>query len=448
MRTLTKNNLYFLLFTVCALAIFLPIYSVEAISTSPSLSTGPPILRGTNQVRKITLLRNPDDIGDIKINVKTDRGLSEYVEIKKEITMYEGQNSLEYEIVILSKTLENDNYKGEISFLSEPKIKDSKVLNNQLGVTVIKGATLPINFSITGEEVVSYILSDTQIDDTEINKPIYFTYSINNTGTVDWKPDQIRIVFLDVKDETNVVSHTITSEHISNIQPGIDQQMHEINTSLLEGKYKSRANFYKNGKLVESLESRDFNVFAAGTFKSNGELVSVSTNKNEYNFNEKIKLSASFKNTGEVPIGGVLITEIYKSDALIDILRSEKVIVGVGSSSLFTHFFDVKTHGSYDLVSYIKYNNKQSNTIQKSLIVIKQKGFLQIVNSKIGLLIISIVILLMVFLYSWNRKRLSNKLWSDHISQDVNAVGVSNDIQNVTNEDVLNKEAVNKKDLN
>lgn len=405
---LKKQFISFIFFI--AILLILPIHNLNALGISPPNSTGQSILRGTTQIRKILIGRAPNELGDLLIEVKPDDQILPYIK-EDTFTLLDGQENFEYNLEIDPGIAPNGEYKGTVSFLKVPvenldKTEDKGGLN----IVVRSGVSLSVNFSVTGEQIISYDLVDIYTRSIEVGQPLYLTYKVNNTGNVDWKPDQIDLILESTKDTTNKYYYSISSEYIKPLPPGLNEQAFALEIPFIEGEYRAHATFIKDNNLIGELVSNKFNVYAAGAFKQSGELLSISTNKEEYNALDNIKLSAIFNNTGEVPIKGILITELFKDDDLLDVFRSEENVVDIGLDNIFSQIVKLKEPGEYTFKTYVKYANKQTNILEKNILVSEPEKTLvsnlfDSLNTIVGLLIIALLTIIFAIIYAKKRNK-------------------------------------------
>lgn len=361
MNTKTRQRFLSAFFSIAVL--ILPFSAGAAIGLSPPSVYAPSVFRGIEQEFSMRLSRSGSVAEPLTINIEKRGDFANYIEGPSEIVMAAGEDSAIYEFKIVPTEAANGDYEVIISFLVG--VSDPTVATEGSSVKIVTGVSGVVRFSVSGEEVVAYKVSNLSSSDTEIGQPLFMSLSIQNKGNVEWRPEKIQLTFLDANDATNIVSETILGEKISTVKPGGETSsvVLESMSKLIEGTYTVAADVYYKGEVVESLESFKFTVYPSGTLAQRGELSIVTTNKTVYELGEKIKLDAVFENTGEIQVKGVLMTEIFKGDDYVDLVRAEEIYVDKGEKSNMSLIIDLDESGEYKLSSSVKYGNKQTESI-------------------------------------------------------------------------------------
>ncbi len=131
-----------------------------------------------------------------------------------------------------------------------------------------------------------------------------------------------------------------------------------------------------------------FSVYPKGTLAQSGTIESVALGKTVFTSNETIPLKAIFKNTGQVPLNGVLMVDLYKEGTYIDVVRGDELTVGIGEESEFTALLQPKGSGEFTLNSYVKYGSRKSNTFVVDFTV-ETTLFATILNSLLGVFLLA-----------------------------------------------------------
>ena len=305
---------------------------------------------------------------DLNLKVTPHGESSKYLTFDDKFTVNAQTNPSEYTFYIDAKTAAQGNYETILTFTNDQKAETTntknstkkKTTSNQ--VSIIQGASLIIRFKITGDEIVSYELLDSQLLDTETNLPLYINYTLKNTGNVDWKPSKIILTINDTDDDTKFEIFEITNDKIPLLNPGeITENKIELPHRLLTGKYTSTLKFFdKSNNDIGAIQTKTFNIFPPNTLKQKGDLIDLNTIKTNYKPSELIKLNAIFLNNGNIPVTGVLITEIYKDDEIIDIIKGEQLNINSKNQAHFSEIIKLSKIGKYKISSYIEYGNKKT----------------------------------------------------------------------------------------
>lgn len=387
-----------------------------AISTSPGKVEIPNILRNSTQTRTVIIGRELSDVQNTTTFVVQPRGeFSQYITGPAEFTMIPGEQAVEYTFDISPQDLANDTYETYFDFL--PKITNQSEdqtqnkNNNGANVSVTRGVTLIVRFTVTGDEVIDFHVDNLQVKDTEVNEPLFASIDVYNTGNVLWKPDSIELLLTSTTDANDIVTATITQADIQATQPGAQQTVDfSTNTLVVAEKYRARAKIYYHNAVVADIQSNNLvTVYSPGTMKQQGELLSLTTNKTEYNPNEKIKVEGRFKNTGEIVLEGVLITEVYQADEMKELLRSQEFVIDTDEEVVFPQIIQLATPDTYTLSSYVEYGNK--TTAARTVSIIVKNNVLAWFSSPVGggFVLGGIVVILFVGVLLYKRLRGNRK---------------------------------------
>ena len=414
---LKLNILFLILLAYFFVGIFLPLSSVLAVGISPGKIEVSNILKNTTQSKTVNIQRDPDNLkGEAVYSVVFKGDYAHYISGSATVVIPDGQQSTNYTFEISPQDAPVGDYQVFLDFIPPAgETTTAKNDNNnqvKIGADILKGMTLTVNVHVTGEELLDYEVSNLQARDTEVGQPIYAGIDVDNQGNVEWRPDQIDFSFVDATDENKIFKATLLADKISITKPGQKQTLNlEIDNILAIGQYYIQAQVYDQDKSVANLSSQNiFSVFPAGTLAQRGELISLTTNKELYVPYEKIKLSANFKNTGEIAANSILITEIYKDNTLQDLQKGEETLVDKGENAELTQIFSLAEEGIYTFSAVVEYGSKITAT---KTITVQVKNAASFWTSAWGLsVILGLVIffiLIGVLLYRYLRnKRLDN----------------------------------------
>jgi hypothetical protein len=389
------------LFSVCLFFLVLSAHRAEAIGISPPIVNMPHVLKGGSQAQTILIFRDSDAKGDVTIAAKPRGVFARYLVAPAELIIPNNKDSAAYTFQVAPKDAAVGNYEVLMDFFQTEKKAGEDQGNKGAAsaqVSVIRGVTAIIRFSVSGDQVLSYRLVDFQAMDSEIDLPLPFKYNIENTGNVDWKPSKIEIAIKDVIDPTKSDNLVADGKDLDLIIPGgITESSLQLKHNLLEGTYIATAVFYDNDKVAGELSSQQFRIYPPGTLKQSGELTSLKTNKDQYKMGEKIKLTANFKNTGEVSTQGLLVTEIYQGQELLDELRSEKVDANKGEEVELSQIVDLLKPGAYTFTSYVEYGNKKTPAKSTNITIQDQQSMPTMIYAGGFAAIVIIIIALVAF---------------------------------------------------
>jgi hypothetical protein len=72
----------------------------------------------------------------------------------------------------------------------------------------------------------------------------------------------------------------------------------------------------------------------------------------------------TFKNTGEIPTKAQLNIETYKDGQLIDVVKSEQLLIQPLTAENLTAYYKLPSPGNYKMIGYIIYGIKKTQTIE------------------------------------------------------------------------------------
>ncbi|MFH0818372.1 MAG: hypothetical protein V1898_00005 [Patescibacteria group bacterium] len=398
-----------------SLAVFLFIIAFVAVPQVKAVTIGviPPsidaksVLIGGKQTKNVLIQIGDQHINAVKFNVRFRGDYGQFLEGPNELIIPIGHQEATYYFNINAHELGVGNYSAFIDFLvDQPPTTD--VATSGSGASVVAGLTIPVSFAVSGDQVLDYSIISFQVIDTEINKPLYLSYNIYNNGNILFKPEKIEITCQDIEDDTNVKTYIINGDELDFTPAGENSEVSlRLNHDLIEGTYIANAKFYYNNEVVESLDSQQFRVFASGTLQQQGELVDVTTNKNEYAPGENIKIDATFSNTGDIPVKSVLVTEIVDvNNSIKDLLRSNELEINKKEKGTLSIITSILEPGTYTLNSYVEYGNKKTAVENNTITVIEDKSGLKSTwGSVIALVLIIVIIFFIVFFLKRRKKK-------------------------------------------
>jgi hypothetical protein len=408
--------------SVCLL-IFVP-FPAQALGLSPPLIEVDSLLRGTTQTHSFGIYRAPSDIGDVYIKVIPDESTQDFFVLDETvIVMLDGQNQIDYEFGITPGNASNGLHELKLRFFKTPKPSTDQ---SGSAVSVVTGVTAQIFVTVGGEEHLEYALSSIFVDVTEEGLDVPVTYTVHNTGNVDWRPGKIIFAFFNV-DSERVGEYTLEASDIEPVKAGQSNQSFKVRVpaQLAKGAYTVRATFFDGEEEVGAVESvQPFEVLPPGSLAQSGMLMGVSVNKETYTPGEKVKVSAVFKNDGEVEVTAVLVLELSRDGNIVDLLQGEEYEVPSGEEFVFSQLVDVFDEGAYEINAIVEYGKKQTQArqvmfevrepVQESVVVGTTLSFF---NSVLGVAMIGISLILIVILVLILKRRVARSKSNEFTSQ-------------------------------
>ena len=390
-----------ILVVVLAMALLVP--RVQAIGISPPIIQATDILRNSAQSYSVSLLIQDPAPYDMYFSAEPRGEYGHYLKGASEVVIPQGKTSVVYDFELEPIDAAIGSYNLQLAFTEKQKAAPSE--NGAEGgakVVVLQGAILVISMGVTGEERVSYEITRAQFEDTEPRIPLIGTYTVRNTGNVEWKPDRIEVEAYEVADPENKAMFEVKSEAIPLVKPGkvLDAKI-SLGHKLTEGRYRAKVRFYYKDAMIQELETPPFSVFQVGTLDQAGELVEVTTNKTTYNVGEQVVLRGLFKNTGDVTVEGQLETQVYKDGAFVNLEVSRTLNIDRRQETVFEQFIKMNEPGEYTLEVAATYGTRK--TPAQKITITVQSGTLSAVGNMyitialLSLFVIGVIIFLILF---------------------------------------------------
>lgn len=377
-------------------------HSTFAISISPPEIEAENVLRGVSQTKSIRVGRLPSETGDLTVKVSARGDYASYLIFEPSFVIPAGQDAVEFEFQINGGSASSGTYQVPLTFSLIPTITAEE---GTAVVGILAGATAMINFTVSGEEVVGYSFLSLGVSDLESDDHPYATFTVMNTGNVDWRPERVDLTFTNQLDATSAATASIEGSTFELIGPGeTSEQILEIKQTLPEGAYTLSADVVGKDASTSQLVSQQFSVFAPGTLKQSAQLLSVTSKKSVYEFGEKILLEGTLLNDGQVPVTGTLMTEVYKDGEYIDLLTGEEAMAGIGEEVEVTQIFEPQEAGAYTFTTYAKYANRKTQTFDLDVTVNAGASTLSFLNSSVGLAALVAAFLIPFGFIAWRRR--------------------------------------------
>lgn len=372
-------------------------HGVHAISVSPPVIEAPQVLRGMGQKASTIIGRIPSEVGELTLSVSTRGEFASYILFEPTFIIPAGELNRVYEFTIDGATAPVGTYQVPMTFsLAAAKPVASSAVGQSM--SVITGATIFINFTVTGDQIVSYTFDNLNISAMESDDAPILEFSMTNTGNVDWKPQGAKVILTNIFDAAAIVEDFIPGEKFSLIAPGESSRQNiSLSKILAEGSYKAVADISYADGVVGTLSSQEFTVVAPGSLLQAGSLMTATAPKSNFDIGSRIPVNASFLNTGEVPLRGVFTVEVSRDGTYEDIIVGDEFTLGVAETADLSVMVSPKGTGEYSLKSYVKFANRKSNSID---VVVNVSGTTAVAgnfaNSPMGIAVIIGAVLFVV----------------------------------------------------
>ncbi|MDP2948185.1 MAG: hypothetical protein Q8P22_01430 [Chloroflexota bacterium] len=246
----------------------------------------------------------------------------------------------------------NGPHSGKISFQSVLPTEENPE-SSAVGVSI--GVAAKVEVDVTGEQKLTGAVVDIAISDVEVGYPLRIRTKFQNTGNVKAKPQ----IGLQVKDaQAAVVGEGSYSD--TAVDPGATNVINsDWDTS---GKDPGD---YVAGVAVSladaQLDARqlNFRILPRGALTRQGVLEELTLDNAPY-AGAVAKISAHFRNIGQIETRATFLGEIYYKTTLVKALSGAERLVQVGETASLEIFADVPQAGSYTVSGKVNYEGKET----------------------------------------------------------------------------------------
>ncbi len=360
---MAKKNIGKKIITALALALFfLPNSALANMGISPPTVQVDDILQNVPYVITVRVYREVYD-KDQLILVTFDGTDARFLEGESQFFMPSGMQYYEYELTILPKQAAVGEYSARVDFA--PEKPDTEIVNGT-GTAVRRGVSLILGFSVTGDELVDFAITNVEYFPVEEDGEVTTQFDVVNEGNVEWRPDSVVITIVDPVTGEVIGTETISGSQIDYLAPGESMTITQLlSLTLPTGNYIVTADFMFGGEVVYT-ESHDLEVLPAGTLSQIGELTKLKASKEIYSVGEVSQLIGYFSNLGQVPYVGTMTVEIYDlgNNSLFQTVFSDQLSIDSEANVIFDATAVLDRAGDFRAVAFVDYGKKQSGTQQ------------------------------------------------------------------------------------
>lgn len=379
------------------------------IGLSPSSVDAKDLLRDRVVEKTVNLQR---DLADVPLTLQaTFKGPdARFITGPEFIEFDAGQFSTTYTFQIAPDVAATGAYSATIDFLPV----NAADAPTGTGFGIRRGVTLKVGFTVTDKEIVDYSVLHSEMRPTEVGLPFFFTYTLDNTGNVEWRPDRIVFSFKDIFTDAPVGEITLDGEDLDYGVPGnVSAIQTEVEHELPPNNYSVEVKFYENDEIVH-LDTGTLVVFEAGTLAQEAVIDGVTTNKLVYRPGENIKVTGRLQNTGHLVVTGIMVTEVYSgTDELVDILTSDPREVAPGEVGEVDQFVKLNDAGEYRVEAHFEYASSKATETASTVIQVEGISLISGLNILpfvlLGLAAL-LLILLVIFIYLRKKRRRAPKV--------------------------------------
>ena len=272
------------------------------------------------------------------------------------------------------------NYSGTIFIETIPdEVEESG------GVATKLLARVFVNIEIIGDQILSGVVNDLYVEDTEPGYPLKIKTIFKNTGNVVATP---KITVTILKDTTVLDSFT----YEENVKPAVLYTIvakWNTTSSNAPGDYMANVDVSLDGEILTS-KNIPFKLWPEGTFSRQGNLTKIFI-EGDLKKGSLLKIKATFKNTGQILSKAKFIGEVYKDGSLIDTVSSEEFEIERDNEAVLVSYLRLGSNGDYMIKGKVVYSGKKTPEVEIPLKVGKSMpGFEGISLIAVMLLLIMI----------------------------------------------------------
>jgi hypothetical protein len=339
--------------------LFTAIYG-SGIGASPGTLKFENVLRGS-YAEKTILVSNPDTT-PIEVLVSSS---SDWFNFSTTNFTVEGKSS--YRLVVYLRTpddVANGMYNGTIDMAVTP----TSSINSGMGMVIAVGVTILTSVKITDNQTLSGKVVDIGVKDAEVGNRITFSVTFLNQGNVKARP-AIQIDLLSLAQGKEPIRSATFNEN--EVLPSKTEalQLFVNSSGMAPGQYWANVSVSLGGTPLTSRQLT-FDILEKGTLAAEGELVEVRSDS-WVNVKEIVKISAVFKNTGDVKVSAKFKGEVFSGENLVANLESDELEVDSGETATLPTYFTPTETGSYTVSGFVVYSKKTTET-KSSIINVNQ----------------------------------------------------------------------------
>jgi hypothetical protein len=222
--------------------------------------------------------------------------------------------------------------------------------------TAVVGAAagIAVSLTVTGIQNLSGTVSQIAVPDAEVEYPLRATLKFRNTGNVTASPR----VDVDLIRDGVVLKSWSSAD--TEVKAGREEFLSiEVDTTGLEtGDYTADVRVFLDGGVIAS-ESQAFALLPYGTLSRRGA-ISYMTLDGFPSLKTPAKIEVAFFNSGDIDTRAQFIGEVYRDGQLVDVIKSEEILVLVREDDVLAAYFKPDQAGAYTVVGYVVYEGKRT----------------------------------------------------------------------------------------
>jgi hypothetical protein len=259
----------------------------------------------------------------------------------------------------------NGNYSAMLIF-RESSTDES---TTQTRLSVKTGVSVQFHIEVTGRQVRKYSVSSIRLLDTELGDDSIIILNIINTGNVEAAPDSLDIDVYDLAWQVQQAS--ISSPVIGTIPPHSSGNLVlKVALGLGEGEHQALIKVIDSGE--DMLEKKAiFRIVPQGTLGKKGDLTMLDV-PGSIRLGDTCRIDAQFENTGDLPVSAVLVSELYKGNRLLEVVKSDENEIYPGETGQLAAYIVPSEEGKFSVVGHVVYENKKTQERSGTLTVSRE----------------------------------------------------------------------------
>lgn len=393
-------------FALC-MPLFIPRDMAHAISMSPPTIDATKVLQGVSQKATVYIGRLPAEVGELEITVSARGDYAGMLQFEPLFIIPADVETYAYEFTMNSGDAAEGTYQVPMNFaltrMENPAAEAVEATSGGTSMSVITGATIMVNITVSNEKVLSYSLEDVSVAPLESDDAPALTIGVVNTGNVEWIPSGFTVTFTSLADPTSVKEHAVATDGVAAVPVGERTQLLvEVPTTLAEGAYTVTVKANDAGGVVTETTSLSFTVMPPDTLQLGATLAEVAVSESLVETGTTIALQGNLKNTGQMLLKGKLTVEVYRDGEYVDVVVGEEVKTLPGESAEVSVPVKLGGAGAYTLKSFIAYSGLKSNIVE-SPVTVEGSALAEVFNSPYMLAAIVLAILAATGIIAYRR---------------------------------------------
>lgn len=233
-----------------------------AIGASPGVIVSGKLERLEIVEHTTKLLRSPNETGELYFSLSVRGEAAEYITVPETVRFSESEESVPLSFSIETGNIPSGKHRAMIDVVQK---KSTQTKSNDLSLRVANGISIPVQFSVSGDDIVSYTIEDLQVPAEQGEISPYFDLVVTNIGTTDWKPESITLILKNVQTQ-EIQEKTLYAKNGEYIAAPPDTTT-EIPLQpwpiISPGQYTIEAIIREDDKNIKTFEPRPFEIVAS-----------------------------------------------------------------------------------------------------------------------------------------------------------------------------------------